>query len=225
MTNLIIIIFFFAISIVEICAEYFYLSWLVFSTKPLLMPVLMIYVFHNIGLREKRSKTQLLLALLFSMLGDVILMFSSKDEMFFLVGLTMFLITHLFYILLFISYKKPILLWSHTIILLIFILSYYYLLMYTINPNLLDFSIPVYIYGIVLCVMLFTSFILDFKQQKAVVAIGAMLFVFSDSLIALNKFYFVESSMFIQPSIMLLYVLGQFCIVFGTTKYLRKSRI
>ena len=63
------------------------------------------------------------------------------------------------------------------------------------------------------------------QKQKRIVVIGAILFVLSDSLIAINKFYMTESNEFIGSGIMLTYVLGQFFIVYGVTKYLSSSRI
>ena len=163
--------------------------------------------------------------LLFSFIGDTLLMFSSKNELFFLLGLSMFLIAHVFYISLFFFHRKVVA--NKFIIVLYFmvIITYYCLLMFLIYPKLGEFSIPVYLYGLVLCTMLFFSFISDFKKQKIVIVVGAIFFVFSDSLIGLKKFYLVESGMFIQPSIMLLYALGQFCMVFGLSKFLGKSRI
>ena len=194
--------------------------------KPLLMPILMVYVFYNVlGEEIKKLKVQLLAALLFSFIGDTLLMFSSKNELFFLLGLSMFLIAHVFYISLFSFHRKVVA--NKFIIVLYFmvIITYYCLLMFLIYPKLGEFSIPVYLYGLVLCTMLFFSFISDFKKQKIVIVVGAIFFVFSDSLIGLKKFYLVESGMFIQPSIMLLYALGQFCMVFGLSKFLGKSRI
>ncbi|MDG2343952.1 MAG: lysoplasmalogenase [Flavobacteriales bacterium] len=226
MQNRIIYFLFFSISCIEIAAEYFNIIPLIYFAKPLLMPTLMFYVICNVDGEEfKKLKVQLLAALLFSFLGDTLLMFSSKNELFFLLGLSMFLIAHVFYILLFFFHRKVIVNRARTIFYFIVIVSYYCLLMFLIYPKLGDFSVPVYLYGLVLCTMLFSSFISGFEKVKSIVVIGAILFVFSDSLIALNKFYLVESSIFIQPSIMLLYALGQFCIVLGLTKFLGKSRI
>tara|TARA_B100001778_G_C18555597_1_gene615187 strand:+ start:50 stop:730 length:681 start_codon:yes stop_codon:yes gene_type:complete len=226
MQNRIIYFLFTSVSCIEIAAEYFNIIPLIYVAKPLLMPILMVYVFYNVlGEEIKKLKVQLLAALLFSFLGDTLLMFSSKNELFFLLGLSMFIIAHVFYISLFFFHRKVLA--NRLIIVLYFmvIITYYCLLMFLIHPKLGEFSIPVYLYGLVLCAMLFFSFISGLEKVKSVVVIGAIFFVFSDSLIALKKFYLVESSMFIQPSIMLLYALGQFCIVLGLTKFLGKSRI
>ena len=225
MLNRIIFIFFIAISLLEIFAEYLSLNWLVISTKPLLMPLLLVYVVCNLTHIPEKSKIQLIAALIFSSIGDTLLIFSSKNELFFLLGLSMFLITHVFYTLIFVNNKKQILGWRQILLVLLIIVSYYFSLMYIINPKLSDFSIPVYLYGIILSTMLFTVFMADFKNQKTVILIGAIIFVFSDSLIALNKFYFDKPHDLIQPTIMITYILGQFCIVHGLIKYLRKSRI
>ena len=94
-----------------------------------------------------------------------------------------------------------------------------------INDRLSHYAIPVYIYGLVLCIMIYSVFIAGFKRQKPLIVVGAILFVLSDSLIAISKFLINESNELIHSSIMIMYVLGQLLIVLGATKYLRKGRI
>jgi uncharacterized membrane protein YhhN len=89
------------------------------------MPILICYVFYNINLANKKPKIYLLLALFFSMLGDVFLMFSGVNEMFFLIGLSMFLITHGFYITLFLTNKRSELKLGKVVFSVLIIVSYY----------------------------------------------------------------------------------------------------
>ena len=189
------------------------------------MPILICYVFYNIDNINKKPKIYLLLALFFAMLGDVFLMFSDFNEIFFLIGLSMFLITHGFYIVLFLTTKRAELNLGKFLVNILIIISYYFSLMFVIADKLYSYAIPVYVYGIVLSFMLFVAFISGYQKQKKIVVIGAILFVLSDSLIAINKFYMTESNEFIGSGIMLTYLLGQFFIVYGVTKYLSSSRI
>jgi uncharacterized membrane protein YhhN len=225
MINRIIYLLFLTVSFLEIVAEYLNLGQLVYFTKPLLMPILMAYVIYNVNVIHKKPKVQLLVALLFSMLGDTFLMFSPANEMFFLIGLSMFLITHIFYILFFISQKTNKIKIHQVILYIALIVLYYSGLMALIDAKLSHYAIPVYVYGLVLCVMLYSAFTSSFQKQKLIIVTGAILFVLSDSLIAVSKFYMSESNELINSGIMLTYIFGQFLIVFGATKYLRLSRI
>ena len=137
----------------------------------------------------------------------------------------MFLITHGFYITLFLTNKWSELKLGKVVFSFLIIVSYYLSLMSIIEANLGSYAIPVYVYGIVLSFMLFSAFISSYEKQKKVVVFGAILFVLSDSLIAINKFYMTESNEFFSSGIMLTYVLGQFLIVYGVTKYLSVGRI
>ena len=223
--NRIIYILFSIVSFLEILSEYLGLYQCIHIAKPLLMPILICYVFYNINLANKKPKIYLLLALFFSMLGDVFLMFSGVNEMFFLIGLSMFLITHGFYITLFLTNKRSELKLGKVVFSVLIIVSYYLCLMSIIETNLGSYAIPVYVYGIVLSFMLFSAFISSYEKQKTVVFFGTIFFILSDSLIAINKFYMTESNEFISSGIMLTYVMGQFLIVYGVTKYLRLGRI
>jgi len=223
--NRIIYLLFLIVSSLEILLEYLGLNEYVHIAKPLLMPILICYVFYNIDIINKKSKTYLLLALFFAMLGDVFLMFSDFNEIFFLIGLSMFLITHGFYIVLFLTTKRDELNLGKLLVIILIIISYYFGLMFVISDKLYSYTIPVYLYGIVLSCMMFIAFISGYQKQKKIVVIGAILFVLSDSLIAIDKFYLAASDEFTSSAIMLTYILGQFFIVYGVTKFLRSSRI
>ena len=71
-------------------------------TKPLLMPLLMLAVFAEAGFRNKFSSV-FILALFFSWLGDIVLMFDG----FFIAGLVCFLIAQLGYLFYFFRIKGP----------------------------------------------------------------------------------------------------------------------
>jgi uncharacterized membrane protein YhhN len=194
-----------------------------FFTKPLLLLLLLLYVTTQ-SFSLVKGKWLLLAALFFSWMGDLFLLFDSSQPNFFIFGLLSFLTAHLFYIIIFLQLKKslhPNRKWSPIIILL--------LLLYTVSlfallyPTLGDLKIPVIIYAGVLTSMLLVaahSFNWQTNTGKWVIA-GALLFVASDSLLAINKFY--------QPfnaaglAIMATYGLAQLFIVIGLTKCMRSG--
>ena len=130
-----------------------------------------------------------ILALLFSLWGDVLLMFTANDEGFFIAGLISFLLAHIMYILVFLrdrNDKKSIL--PFMALLLVYATGLFFL----IKDGLGDLFIPVLIYMIVILAMATTAF----KRKGMVlhygylyVFIGAIFFMISDSLLAVNKFY------------------------------------
>ena len=74
-----------------------------------------------------------------------------------------------------------------------------------------ELIVPVLIYAFVIAIMGLLGFISGFQSNNNFIILGSILFVISDSFIALNKFYFVSiSSDFLQVIIMLTYVIAQF---------------
>jgi uncharacterized membrane protein YhhN len=201
------------------------MDWLVTGmiTKALLMPVLAVYVI-SAGRMDAKLRTFILLALLFSWGGDVLLMFQSRDSLFFLLGLASFLVAHLFYIFFFHQVRQREKLKSRLWTLLV-VAVYYSVLIAVLNPWLGELRLPVRIYGLVISFMLLLAlhmFYLQNKRAGKFLAAGAILFVLSDSILAINKF--------LQPVpaagvlIMLTYGLAQFFIVYGVVLTRRPLR-
>lgn len=184
--------------------------------KPLLLPVLMTAVVLHTKASALRSI--ILTGLFFSFAGDTLLMFEEKHALFFIGGLVCFLITHLLYCWYFLkaSASTASYIRNKPIIILLVIL-YTTGLLYLLFPTLGDLKIPVLLYATVLSLMLLCSIhaINSFKVSWYFVT-GALFFVISDSLLALNKFYapFSYAGFFI----MLTYCLAQFLIVKGYIK-------
>jgi uncharacterized membrane protein YhhN len=91
-------------------------------------------------------------------------------------------------------------------------------------PYLGDMKLPVMIYGLVISYMLMMAMnMLFIKNKKAGqwMVTGASLFVLSDSMLAINKFYqpFEAASVLI----MLTYGLAQFFIVEGAIRYITST--
>jgi uncharacterized membrane protein YhhN len=190
--------------------------------KSLIIPVLASYFVSQTRTITTALKKWILLALFFSWAGDIILMFQDKQELFFLLGLGSFLLAHVFYIVFFhnIRVKENV---KSNILLLLPVVIYYAFLISWLSPYLGDKKIPVRIYGIVISFMLLLALHMMFIKNKTagrLMLFGALLFVISDSILAINKFY--ESFEAAGILIMLSYGLAQLFIVQGAIKYIRE---
>jgi len=190
-------------------------------TKPLLVPVLAVYFFWNTQPFISGLKKWIASALFFSWVGDLLLMFVTSDDNFFIAGLIAFLFAHVFYIFFFHSIRmfEKI---SGKLFLLMVVFFYYVALMSMLSPWLGTMKLPVRIYGVVICFMLMLSMhMLYIKNRKAgwKMFAGACLFVLSDSVLAVNKFYipFVEAGIIT----MFTYAAAQLLLVQGAIEYIR----
>jgi uncharacterized membrane protein YhhN len=183
--------------------------------KPLLMPVLILAV---LILSDKTAgRKKIVGALFFAFLGDVFLLFQDKTTMFFILGLSYFLVTHIFYITYFIQKNKhepsPLKKYPYLILL---IALYTVSLLYFLIPRLGDLKIPVAIYACVISAMLYFSLGLPDrigKMTRYFFIGGAFCFVISDSLLAIDKFYM--PFYFAAILVMLTYCFAQYLIVKG----------
>ena len=192
------------------------------SLKVLLMPVLAFYLWNSI---EEKSKNNLfllsILALAFSYTGDIILMIPGNNPLFFIGGLVSFLVAHLFYTKLFttlsplnknILKKNPI--WIVGIIL--FLIAFLSYLVPKIDTTL---KIPVIVYALIICTMLLSTLNLKEKIGKRphnMIVAGAILFVLSDSILALNQFDPAFRSITLMHAlVMLTYISAQGFIIHG----------
>jgi len=191
-------------------------------TKPLLMILLLVFV--SVRLEIVTTEKRLLqFAILASLLGDIFLLADNGSSIWFMLGLIAFLVAHIFYIILFIKIRKknqPRKKWN--ILVLVLLAAYVGFFFYLLYPGLGSLKVPVIIYAVVLASMLGTAYhAFDLSKQAygAITVLGAFLFLVSDSLLAINKFY---SSFFLSSVlIMLTYGLAQLFIVLGVSKYIR----
>lgn len=193
--------------------------------KPFLLPFLMLAVhFHkNFG-----TKNMLLAALTMSWIGDIILLFADKGELYFIAGLIAFLISHICYIILFSKQlnvylkKSKFLYWVG----ITAITLYLTVMMLVLLPSLGDLKIPVFMYALTISIMLlfaFKGFLNWNKPSNSHILIGAIVFVASDSILAFDKFYApVQHSALL---IMTTYLVAQFLIVVGILELNKKSSI
>ena len=194
-----------------------------YITKPLLMSLLIVlFISQTTGFASSLKKW-IVLALLFSWAGDILLMFESMNGNFFIFGLVAFLIAHIFYILFFENViRKEGLRKNYWWFLPVII--YYIALIYILSPNLGDMKLPVRIYGIVISYMLIQSLQAGRIRNLAAATLmigGAVLFITSDSILAINKFY--EPFAYAGIAIMLTYGIAQLLITLGAVKYISSA--
>ena len=188
--------------------------------KPLIVPAVTANFLSAWTGKNKKLQVLVLSALFFSWAGDILLMFESRDEIYFLLGLSAFLIAHLFYIAFFHQLrtrgKISVNNW-----LLLFVAVYYTSLILLLTNYLGDKEWPVRIYGIVISFMLFLALHMNRlpgKQAGIMMMTGASLFVISDSLLAINKFYFAFEGAGLL--VMITYAIAQWLIATGAARYL-----
>jgi uncharacterized membrane protein YhhN len=186
-------------------------------TKPLLLPLLLLYYLASAGAGNRNPV--LVAALVLSFLGDVLLMQGDR-ELFFMLGLASFLGTHLCYILVYsrfrggeneqmlrgiqrLRYSFPVLLAGFG-------------LLGILMPHAGGMRIPVAAYALVLMAMVLAAlyrFGRTSGRSFGLVFGGAILFMMSDSLLAVNKF--IEPLPGASFWIMLTYCSAQYLIIRG----------
>ncbi|MBO9619797.1 MAG: lysoplasmalogenase [Niabella sp.] len=188
--------------------------------KPLLVTALLGYfIVATKGIRSPLKKWSIA-ALAFSIAGDSLLLFANNNERYFILGLVAFLIAHIFYILCFHFIRMQVALsgkWFSAIIVGV----YYFFIMSFLIPHLGLLKIPVLVYGLVISFMLLLAMNLyDLADNKTArfILTGAILFIASDSILAVNKFY--RPAAWGGWAIMLTYIGAQWLLTNGLIRYL-----
>lgn len=202
---------YFSISILEIIFGMNQYQVGVYITKPLIMiPILIFYFLQTQNQRSFQDKL-MLVAFFFSLMGDSFLMFQGERN--FMFGLGAFLITHLFYIFIFIR-KRLKMNKIYRFLFLGFAVVMYLILKNKVNESLL---IPISFYMITISTMAISAAERNANPESyRMVLMGAILFVISDSLIAINQF--VNPIPFSTLLIMGTYVSAQYLIAVGFLK-------
>jgi uncharacterized membrane protein YhhN len=201
-----------------------YLAFIVFGKediawylKPLLLPCLLLAVNES---SEFATKKLLLFALVFSWIGDVVLLFADKGELYFIFGLLAFLIAHILFIFLFIkqnTIKNPnkLLFGLGTVL----VAGYLFAMLSVLFPTLGDLKIPVAVYAFTISLMLVMAIrggLTWRNPMNLLILNGAVSFVTSDSILAIDKFYgkLPNSGVLIMST----YLIAQYLITFGILK-------
>lgn len=199
------------------------LDWqeVIFISKPLLLVFLSLYFYNATKTLQHSFYRFILVGLIFSIGGDTFLM--TTHEYAFVAGLGCFLVTQICYSIAFIRFPdfKRGLLAKKLAWILPFAL-YYTGLMYYMWDNLGDFKIPVLIYSAVLMFMALMALNLKGRIPNTIfrfLFIGVLLFLISDSIIALDKFQSTQLSIpFSRLLIMSTYIVSQYLIATRTSK-------
>jgi uncharacterized membrane protein YhhN len=211
---------FLAVVVIELLTQIYGWANLHIIVKPLLMLTLAMFFYFSLA-KRKNLAFLVIIALLFSWLGDIFLLFQEIKTLYFTLGLVSFLLAHLTYIYIFSNssqnFKPKLFTYSTGFLLILF----GGLLVYLMWPGLGGLKIPVVIYTTVIITMGISALFRKANGASSVL-VGAMLFIASDSMLAFNKFY--------QPIdaagfwVMLTYILAQYFIVNGMISYFISMR-
>ncbi len=220
MIEYIFLVIFFIVAIIEMFGEFKDNDKIIYITKPLLMPLLIL--FYIFGVIEATSIARvdwlIVVALIGGMGGDIFLMLKDEDK-WFLPGMGSFLINHIFYIISFvlsITNYAAFNLWG-----LLLIAPALLILVFTVTRFIKktgSLKIPVLIYMTAIFLM-HTSALFRMADSRlqglpfVLIYIGSLSYIFSDASIAVNKWAgeFKNARLIILTT----YILAQFYIVLG----------
>ncbi len=167
---------------IHIRAEYRGPRQQIYIFKPLTMVfILLIAILGQVA--SPFYKYIIIAGLVFSLAGDIFLMLPSDR---FVAGLVAFLLAHLFYIAAFAS-EISALIWWPLIPFVIYGIAIYIILV----PSLGKLKLPVLIYVAVILIMAWLAWerLIQTGQTGALLAsIGAILFIISDTILAIDRF-------------------------------------
>lgn len=197
---------FLTVSFLDIVGILFKIPVLIHIFKPLiLLSLITLY-----ALSVSKINKMYVLALICSILGDVFLMF--EGELYFIIGLISFLLAHLLFINIVIKEIKKNTIKNIIIAAFPFVIVFS-LLIFRLKNSLGGMLFPVIIYGITIATFGTVSLI-NFREKKSMKSIfmlfGAIIFMISDSVLAINKFY--EQAHIFEIILMATYVLAQYFI-------------
>ena len=197
---------FVVVSVLDIIGVIFKIPALVYVFKPLILfSLIFLYVF-SLPIRLKWYT----MALELCFFGDVLLMFNG--ELFFISGLIFFLLAHVLFIKIVIGRLKKTS-FTRIITSIIPFLILVSLLIFKIKDNLNEMLFPVVIYGLTIATFGVVSLI-DYQNSKSkkslLMLVGAIVFMVSDSVLAINKFY--APAHIFEIIIMVTYILAQYLI-------------
>jgi uncharacterized membrane protein YhhN len=174
--------------------------------KPMLMISLFWYYYSN----TKTMNKHFVLGLFFSFLGDVLLI--GSGEIYFILGLLFFLIAHVFYIIMLLKILQKTRLKNFIIAGIPFLLLFL-VLINVLYDGLGTMKIPVIVYAMTISFFGVVSLLLYIQTQTKIsllLLFGVLIFIASDTILALNLFY--EKLSFYPILIMMTYVLAQYLI-------------
>ena len=220
MRNTYLYILFLIFIIGDLAGEALGIKGLDYSFKPTLLLWITAYFSLNAKHTPVGIKRRILPAFLFSWLGDVLLMFTQHNSLFFIFGLLSFLTAHIFYILLF--YKTNALTGKKAFItkrpfwivpFVIYGICVYGVLFTHLN-GVMKIAVFIYIVAILtMAAMALNRHGNAHSTSFRLVMFGSLLFVLSDTMIAYNQFVapiYLEGIL-----VMATYIAAQYLIMRG----------
>lgn len=184
-------------------------------TKPLILLSLFVYFAINGRSLARSIYILMLLALFFSWLGDSFLMYDAISPNYFMLGLVSFLTAHILYCVVFLKRWNKSASSTYWLV-LITLMLYGSVLFIQLKDKLGELLIPVIIYVSAILLMAITAY----RRKKMVtsesftlVFIGALFFIASDSILAVNKF--VNAFPYSHILVMGTYAAAQYLIMKG----------
>ncbi|HIO72331.1 MAG TPA: lysoplasmalogenase [Flavobacteriales bacterium] len=220
-------VIFVVVSIGEVLSHLMQVEILHLIFKPLLLIVISVLFYLETKSNYTSFAKLMQAGFLLAWLGDVLLMFVERDPMFFMLGLGAFLTTHILYALAFkksvsnsesTAYLKKSPMAAAPFVLLGGVL------LYMLYPNLNELLIPVFIYTAVIVTMVICALnrrgrVSDLSYK--LIYYGALVFMLSDSLLAVNKF--MNPIPYSGVFIMVPYIVAQFMIMKGSIVQVNQS--
>ncbi|WP_258102508.1 lysoplasmalogenase [Marinoscillum sp. MHG1-6] len=186
-------------------------------TKPLLMPLLIYFLFIYSKGVITLPRLMVAGALIFSWIGDVVLL-KASDPTYFLGGLGAFLVAQVIYT--FALYNASFQKIKFSYRPLIPLLLYAGLLLFALIRNAGNMVLPVVVYGLCIVTMASVARLRRWgtnTESYQLAFIGAFLFVISDSILAINKF--VIDIPLAGFFVITTYVVAQYLLMKGILKH------
>ena len=206
----IIAVIYFLIGIIYTLSETRLSLGIALALKGTIIPILILYYIINVG---RSINIPVLAALILSWAGDVAIDIS------FIPGLACFLLAQIMYIIAFSQVHGISVVFYKRVYLLLPVILYGLALVNLMYKNLDGMRIPVILYAIVILSMVVAAINRLNRVNRLsyfLVLSGAILFVISDSLISITKFY--SPFRYSGIAIMTTYIIAQYLIIQGIVK-------
>lgn len=193
-----------------------------YVSKALLMPLLIYYVYARSEGQVSIYRLFLTIGLIFSWIGDLLLLYAESSEWYFIGGLAAFLVTQIVYAASFNKATYEKLRFNAAKLLPVFILAF--VMSTRIIPHTEDMMIPIIAYSIALFTMLGYAKLreeLTTRSSYILSLAGGVCFVVSDGVLAYNKFVF--SIPYANLIIMSTYIAAQYLITYGIMLHPQKK--
>jgi len=219
---------FFVLTLFHLTILYFDWDTLHLIVKPMFMPLLIAMLAVNVGDRKNAFYRLMQFGLFLSWLGDIALMLDRDNPNLFIAGLSFFLIAHIGYSVAFYrsikASDKPLDKGRSAVIAAVF-LAFTGIFFFMMKDGLGEMFVPVLAYTLVITAMGIVAALRIGhvpRNDGNIIAVGAVLFILSDCVIAWNKF--VVDFPHDQVLNMSLYLTGQFLLAYGTCVHVNGKR-